>query len=86
MYTREDPKWVQASHVEAAVPDGSYVNVTAYGEEFKMRRVGWSNPQMDKTKSDVLVENKQGDWLKVWFLDADVVPFKDKQTAESDST
>lgn len=76
-YTREDPHWVQAESVEAAVPDGTYVNVKAYGEEFKMKRVGWSNPAMDKTKSDVLVQNSQGDWLKVWFFDADVVPFKE---------
>lgn len=75
-YTREDPKWVQAETVEAAVPDGRYVHVKAYGEEFRMCRVGWSNPLMDKSKSDVLVQNRQGDWLKVWFHDSDVVPWK----------
>lgn len=77
MYSQADPKWVEATSVEAATPDGSYVNVTAYGEKFEMCRVGWSNMAFDKSKSDVLVQNSQGDWLKIWFYDKDVVPFKD---------
>lgn len=81
-YTRDDPLWVQAERVMAAVPDGMRVNVIAYDETFEMCKVGWSNPFMDKSKSDTLVQNSQGDWLKVWWYDADVEPFGTDITAE----
>ena len=32
---------------------------------------------MNKEKSDVLVQSSRGDWLRVWFMDKDVQPFKD---------
>ena len=82
-YTRNDPHWVEAESVVAAVPNGSYVNVTAYGVEYKMRRVEWSNPWFDKTKSDVLVQTSEGDWLRVWFKDADVKPFVAKPSTDN---
>lgn len=75
-YTQDNPKTVQAEAVEAATYNGSYVNVVAYNERFEMCRVGWSNPTMAKDTSDVLVQNSRGDWLRVWFYDKDVQPFK----------
>lgn len=72
MYTRDDPKWVPAGRVTAAAP--GYVTVTAYGETFEHCAVRWGNPIRDKSQSDVLVQNSQGDWLRVWFYDADVRP------------
>ena len=68
MYTKSDPKWVQADKVSKGIASG-YVNVTAYGETFKNCQVEWNDPFMDKSKSDVLVQNSQGDWLRVWFYD-----------------
>ena len=68
MYSRNDPKWVQAESVEQVTP--GYVNVVEYGETFRMCRVEWSNPFFDKSKSDVLVQNSRGDWLRVWFYDS----------------
>lgn len=80
-YTKDDPKWVQATSVESAGGPlrglrsaDHYVNVTAYGETFKSCLVQWSDPTMDKSKSDVLVQNSRGDWLRVWFYDEDVLP------------
>lgn len=71
MYTRDNPKWVKASSVEHA--SSGYVNVVAYGERFEMCPVQWSSNVLDKSTSDVLVHNSRGDWLRVWFFDADVV-------------
>jgi hypothetical protein len=70
MYTRDDPKWVQAE--EVAREASGFVTVKAYGETFKNCQVQWNDPLMNKTKSDVLVQNSRGDWLRVWFFDADV--------------
>lgn len=71
MYTIDDPKWVQASSV--AYTKNGYATVVAYGETFDMCEVQWSDPTLNKDKSDVLVQNSQGDWLRVWFFDKDVV-------------
>ena len=68
-YPHHAPKWVQA---ESVVGDSHYVDVVAYGETFAHRRVEWSNLAFDKTQSDVLVQNAQGDWLRIWFYDKDV--------------
>jgi len=76
MYTRDDPHWVQAQSVVAATADGTYVNVKVQDEEFTNRHVEWHDPVMNKEKSDVLVQNSRGDWLRVWFFDKDIVPFK----------
>lgn len=76
MYGMNDPKWVQAQHVEVASADSGYVNVKAYGETFKNCHVEWSDPLLNKTKSNVLVQNSRGDWLRVWFYDADIVPYR----------
>lgn len=70
MYTQNNPKWVQAEEVKQESP--GYVTVKAYGETFENRRIEWSNPHLDKSKSDVLVCNSRGDWLRVWFFDSDV--------------
>jgi hypothetical protein len=70
MYPKDDPKWVQATSVEFVAT--GYVNVEAYGERFEKCRVEWSDPFLNKSKSDVLVQNSRGDWLRVWFFDADV--------------
>jgi hypothetical protein len=70
MYTKQDPKWVQAEEVTQTTP--GYVTVKAYGETFKNCKVQWSDPLLNKTKSDVLVCNSRGDWLRVWFYDAGV--------------
>ena len=69
-YTKYDPKWVQAESVESV--GSGYVNVKAYGETFKFCRIEWNDPFLDKSKSDVLVKNSQGDWLRVWFYDSDL--------------
>jgi hypothetical protein len=68
-YTKDDPKWVQATKVVGAGDE--HVTVTAYGETWTVTP-GWSNLFMDKTKSDALVQNSRGDWLKVWWNDSDV--------------
>jgi len=70
MYTKDAPKWVQAEYVEDV--SNGYVNVVAYGEYFEMCRVIWNDPYLNKSKGDVLVQNKAGDWLRVWFYDKDV--------------
>ena len=70
MYSENDPKWVQAESVSQDFP--GYVTVTAYGETFKNCHAEWNDPVFDKTKSDVLVRNSQGDWLRVWFYDNQV--------------
>ncbi len=78
-YSREDPKWTQATYVEAATPDCTYVNVKSNfgnGHEFKMCRVGWNNRFMDQSKSDVDVETEEYGWLRIWFHNADVKPFQ----------
>jgi hypothetical protein len=69
-YTRNDPKWVQAEEVTKDAP--GYVTVKAYGETFKNCQVQWSDPYLNKPKSDVLVQNSRGDWLRVWFYDSTV--------------
>lgn len=69
-YTQIDPKWVQAEEVKQTSP--GYVTVKAYGETFENRKVEWSDPYLNKAKSDVLVQNSRGDWLRVWFYDNDV--------------
>ena len=38
---------------------------------------------MDKTKSDVLVETSEGDWLRVWLKDDAVQPFKAKSATDN---
>jgi hypothetical protein len=76
MYTENDPKWVQASEVEWSSPSKTTVNVTAYGETFKNCPLRWNDPTFNKLKSDVLVQNSRGDWLRVWFNDADIVDAK----------
>lgn len=78
-YPKNDPKWIKADYVEAAAPDGSYVNVRIGDEEFKFQHVDWSNPFMDKSKSDVTVESETMGWLKIWFHDADVVPYEQRE-------
>lgn len=72
MYTQKDPKWVQAESVKALAPGSQYVTVKAYGETFENCRVEWNDPVGNKEKSDVLVQNSRGDWLRVWFYDKDV--------------
>jgi hypothetical protein len=69
-YTKDDPKWVQAEEVTAET--AGYVTVKAYGETFRHCHVEWHDLFLNKSKSDVLVQNKRGDWLRVWFYDADV--------------
>ena len=68
MYDKNNPKWVQAESVRASVP--GYVDVTVYGETFKNCHVDWNDPFFNKSKSDVLVQNKDGEWLRVWFYDS----------------
>lgn len=72
MYTENDPKWVQASKVEWSSASKERLNVTAYGETFKQRSLHWNDPTLNKEKSDVLVKNSRGDWLRVWFYDKDI--------------
>lgn len=70
-YKKDDPKWVQATTVKRASINA--VDVTAYGETFKGCRVEWSDPFLNKAKSDVLVQDSRGDWLRVWFYDTDIL-------------
>lgn len=75
-YTKDNPKWVQAQTVKAATLSGRFVDVIAYDETFKNCRVQWGDPFLNKEKSDVLVQNSRGDWLRVWFYDKDILPFE----------
>jgi len=63
-----NPKWVQAESVYQVAP--GYVNVTVHGETFYNCRIEWSKPYLTN-KSDVLVQNSRGEWLRVWFYDSD---------------
>lgn len=71
MYAKDDPKHVRAERVIRISP--TIATVTAYGETFEGCRVGWSDQSLppDKRKSDTLVQNSRGDWLRVWWFDAD---------------
>lgn len=71
-YTKNDPHLVQASSVKSA--GSNYVDVTVYGETFKRCEIQWNDPFLNKAKSDVLVQNEKGDWLRVWFYDKDILP------------
>ncbi|MFZ2025010.1 MAG: hypothetical protein WAV51_01885 [Microgenomates group bacterium] len=78
-YSRNDPGWVVADSVEAATEDQTYVHVTYKGETYRNRRVTWHNPRLDKSKSDVLVEDEHSGWLYIEFLNADIKPYKSKK-------
>lgn len=71
MYSKDDPKWVQATTVKRA--SSNTVDVTASGETFENCRVVWNDPFLNKAKSDVLVQNGRGDWVRVWFYDKDIL-------------
>lgn len=74
-YPREAPHWVVAEHVKAASSDGMYVDVTFGGKVYRDCRVTWHNPYLDKTKSDVLVEDEELGWLFIEFIDEEVEPY-----------
>ncbi len=86
IYPRNDPHWTKAESVEAAVPDGPYVNVTYNGETFRMQRVQWHNPYLDKSKSDVLVQDKEGNWLYLEFKNDDIKPYKNSSQQPEQAT
>ncbi|HRN70758.1 MAG TPA: hypothetical protein PLS49_06275 [Candidatus Woesebacteria bacterium] len=75
LYPRGNPHWVQADDVQAATADNMYVNIRVGDEEFRMHRVEWHDPFFNKSKSDVLVQNSEGNWLRVWFFNKDIQPF-----------
>lgn len=77
IYPRNDPAWVEAEKVVEATKGGAYVHVTAYGVEYRMCRREWNSPVFDKTKSDTLVQDAEGSWLRIWWCDANVVPFSE---------
>lgn len=79
LYPREDPHWVKADNVVAATPDGLYVHVTYQGKTWRMQHVQWHNPYLDKSKSDVLVQDDEGNWLYVEFNEVDVKPYVPKE-------
>lgn len=74
MYPKNDPKLVQATSVQYATVANKHVNVVAYDERFEMCVMYWSNT-MEKSTSNVLVKNNQGDWLRIWFYDTDIMPY-----------
>lgn len=74
LYPKNDPHWVKAEKVVAATEDKMYVNVWAHGKEYKFKHVDWSNPFMDKTKSDCLVQDDEGNWLRIWWNEDDLNP------------
>lgn len=74
IYPKNDPAWVKAEKVVEAIKGSAYVHVTAYGVEYRMCRREWHSPVLDKTKSDTLVQDAGGSWLRIWWRDADVVP------------
>ena len=82
-YPREAPKWTQATSVQAATPDGSYVNVQFHSLEFRLCRVGWHNPFMNKAKADVDVETEEWGWLRLEFNLADVQPYQEANDAST---
>jgi len=61
--------WVEAKKVVEATKGGAYVHVTAYGVEYRMCRREWNNPVFDKTRSDTLVQDAEGSWLRIWSLE-----------------
>lgn len=75
IYSRQAPKWVQADRVVAARNNRLIVDVTVADQNWKGCRVDWNNGELppDKIKSDVLVQNEEEDYLRVWFHDEDVV-------------
>lgn len=75
LYTRENPHWVQADEVKAVTANSMYVTVKVQGQEYLMHRVEWHDPFFNKSKSDVLVQNSEGNWLRVWFFNKDIQPF-----------
>ena len=77
-YSLSSPHWVQASSVVAIVDDGSKVDVTVGDQRFRSCKVEWNDPQMNKNKSDVLVEHPEHGWLRVWFWNKDVIPYQSK--------
>ena len=79
-YPQHDPKWTKATHVQEATPDGAYVNVTSnFGDGFAFINceVGNHNKFGAMDRSDVTVETEKYGWLRIWFMNADVLPFKE---------
>lgn len=76
LYPRNDPHWVVADNVEAATPDKLYVNVTYGGQTYTRQRVTWHNPVLDKSKSDILVQDSVGNWLYIEFRNDDIKPYQ----------
>ena len=74
-YTRDDPRWVKAESVEAETGDARYVAVVVDGKKYHMKPVEWSDPVRDRNKSDVLISDEQGNWVRVWFYDKDIQPW-----------
>jgi hypothetical protein len=81
IYPKTDPKWTKAIRVEAATPDGSFVNVVSQHHEERewlMHPVENHNRWGDPSKGDVLVEVEGVGWLCVWFELVDIVPYSEK--------
>lgn len=70
MYTRNNPKRVEAESVKRA--GHIYVDVTVEGETFKACKRQWTGFFMEEDESYVLVQRDNGDWLRVCFYDRDV--------------
>ncbi|MFC1710075.1 hypothetical protein ACFL0F_00235 [Patescibacteria group bacterium] len=72
-YPKNDPKIIQATRVQHSDMAG-YVKVWVYEKDYGVRRAGWSNPTLDKSTSDCLVEDEENGWLRIWWNDKDVEP------------
>lgn len=71
-YPKDDPHWIQATRVQLVFE--GFVKVWIGDKCYGIQPIGWSNPFMDKTKSDCLVKDQESGWLKIWWNDADVEP------------
>ncbi len=70
MYPKNDPHWVKADRVVAVT--SFHVNVWVNGVKYGPVLRQWNDPSFDKTKGDVLVEDPEAGWLRVWFYDAEI--------------
>lgn len=69
-YTKDDPKWVKA---ESVTSEGNgFYKVVAYGQTYNVDMQSMNTGWIDKKTDYALVKNQRGDWLKVWWYDADV--------------
>ena len=71
MYSKDNPKHLQAASVRKI----NYTQVevtTSYGKRFFGSRM-WADTYVERNESFILVQDEQGDWLRICFYDKDVI-------------